>query len=137
MTPTEPRGGEGLKRFPDDVKDVQSRFVIIHQLRASADIQDAEITRTMGRKATTDRAALMREAADALERLLSRPPIVHGWPEREDEVERLSKVYAEATGYYVQFHRGLSSPSSDEIRKGIRAVLAALPAAPLTDGVGG
>ena len=44
----------------------------------------------------------------------------------EDDVERLSKVYAEATGYYVPFHRGLSSPSADSIRKGIRAVLAAI-----------
>jgi hypothetical protein len=38
-------------------------------------------------------------------------------------VERISKIYAEATGYYVPFHSGLSSESSDLIRKGIRAVL--------------
>jgi hypothetical protein len=38
-------------------------------------------------------------------------------------IERLSKVYAEATGYYVPFHRGLSSVSADQIRKGIAAVV--------------
>lgn len=42
-----------------------------------------------------------------------------------NEVDRLAQVYAEATGYYVPFHRGLSSPSADKIREGIRAVLAA------------
>ena len=41
----------------------------------------------------------------------------------DDQVERASKAYAIATGYYVEFHRGLSSPSSDNIRKGVRAAL--------------
>jgi hypothetical protein len=42
----------------------------------------------------------------------------------EAEVEELSKIFAEASGYYVPFHRGLSSPSADKLRAGIRAVLA-------------
>jgi hypothetical protein len=41
----------------------------------------------------------------------------------EEMVEELSKAYADATGYYVPFHRGLSSESADKIRTGIRAVL--------------
>ncbi|HEX8418966.1 MAG TPA: hypothetical protein VF638_03025 [Sphingomonas sp.] len=45
---------------------------------------------------------------------------------RERDVDKLAKVYADATGYYVQFHRGLSSPSADKIREGVRAILAAL-----------
>ena len=44
----------------------------------------------------------------------------------EGEVERAAKAYAEATGYYVEFHRGLSSPSADKIRTGIRAALSAI-----------
>lgn len=43
----------------------------------------------------------------------------------ETEVEIASKAYADATGYYVEFHRGLSSPSADQIRKGVRAALEA------------
>ncbi len=46
-----------------------------------------------------------------------------------DAVERASKAYAEATGYYVDFHPGLSSASADKIRTGIRAALSALPTA--------
>jgi hypothetical protein len=41
----------------------------------------------------------------------------------DEQVEVASKAYAEATGYYVPFHRGLSSPSSDKIREGMRAAL--------------
>lgn len=47
-------------------------------------------------------------------------------PDQGEETERLAKVYADATGYYVPFHAGLKSESSDQIRAGIRAVLAAL-----------
>lgn len=59
----------GLRQFDAGTTDVQSRYVIVHQLRASADIQSAAITRNMGRPATTDRAELMRRAADVIERL--------------------------------------------------------------------
>jgi hypothetical protein len=41
-------------------------------------------------------------------------------------VERFSKIFADASGYYVPFHRGLSSPSADKLRAGVRAILAAL-----------
>lgn len=56
--------------------------------------------------------------------------------EQVDEamVEDLAKAYAKATGYYVQFHKGLSSPSSDKIRTGIRAIHAALAAVKPDDG---
>jgi hypothetical protein len=43
----------------------------------------------------------------------------------EDAVECAAKAYAKATGYYVEFHRGLSSASADKIRAGIRAALQA------------
>lgn len=41
----------------------------------------------------------------------------------DELVERCAKAYADATGYYVEFHRGLSSVSADKIRTGIRAAL--------------
>jgi len=41
-------------------------------------------------------------------------------------IERAAQAYAEATGYYVQFHRGLSSPSADKIREGMRAAIEAM-----------
>lgn len=43
-----------------------------------------------------------------------------------DLVEQVAKAYADATEYYVTFHRGLRSPSADRIRAGARAVLALL-----------
>ena len=58
-----------LERFPDDVKNVQSRIVIVHQLRASADIQDYATKRDTGWADTSDRATLMRKAADTIEAL--------------------------------------------------------------------
>jgi hypothetical protein len=56
--------------FPPDTVDVQSRYVIVHQLRASADIQDAQTKRETGWADTSDRACLMRKAADTLDALL-------------------------------------------------------------------
>lgn len=41
-------------------------------------------------------------------------------------VESMCKAFADATGYYVPFHRGLSSPSADKLRAGMRAALAAV-----------
>lgn len=61
----------------------------------------------------------------------------NGSPSREALMHDMAQVYADATGYsenYVQFHRGLSSPSADKIRTGIAAVLAALER-PITAGV--
>jgi hypothetical protein len=49
-----------------------------------------------------------------------------GWNITDDDVEDACKAYADATGYYVPFHRGLSSESSDKMRKGMRAALKAL-----------
>ena len=43
----------------------------------------------------------------------------------EAMVEAASAAYAEETGYYVLFHPGLRSASSNEIRRGIRAALSA------------
>lgn len=65
---------EGLRTFPTETTDVQSRFVIAHQLRASADIQDDETKRETGWATTSDRAGLMREAADTIERLAALQP---------------------------------------------------------------
>lgn len=58
--------------FPPDTVDVQSRYVIVHQLRASADIQDAQTKRETRWADTSDRACLMRKAADALDALLAK-----------------------------------------------------------------
>jgi hypothetical protein len=45
----------------------------------------------------------------------------------DDEVVNAACVaYAKATGYYVEFHKGLSSASSDEMRKGMRAAIDAI-----------
>jgi hypothetical protein len=43
-----------------------------------------------------------------------------------DLIEAMARAYAEANGYYVDFHPGLSSPSADKIRSGMTAALAAL-----------
>lgn len=43
-----------------------------------------------------------------------------------EKVEIAAKAYAEATGYYTQFHAGLDAPSANLIRTGIRAALSAL-----------
>ena len=63
---------EVAETFPPDTVDVQSRYVIVHQLRASADIQDAQTKRETGWADTSDRACLMRKAADALDALLAK-----------------------------------------------------------------
>lgn len=70
---TDTTAGEGVRMFGPEVENVQSRYIIVHQLRASAEIQSAEVTERMGRKATTDRASLMREAADLIEALAAQP----------------------------------------------------------------
>jgi len=76
LTPVE---GAGLERFADDVTDVHSRIIIVHQLRASAEIQDRQTKKETGWADTNDRATLMREAADAIERLaLSTPATAQG-----------------------------------------------------------
>jgi len=54
------------------------------------------------------------------------PLYAHPAQHEAGEVERAAKAYAEATGYYVPFHPGLSSVSADKIRTGIRAALAAV-----------
>lgn len=77
--PVEPVAGKDaamaavLETFPPDKEGVQSRFILVHQLRASAGIQDAATKRETGWATTSDRAELMRRAADALERLAARP----------------------------------------------------------------
>lgn len=63
---------EAAEMFPPDTVDVQSRYVIVHQLRASADIQDAQTKRETGWADTSDRACLMRKAADALDAMLAK-----------------------------------------------------------------
>ncbi len=44
----------------------------------------------------------------------------------KDEAEVAAEAYAKATNYYGNFHRGLSSPSADNIRRGVRAALEAV-----------
>jgi hypothetical protein len=82
-----------LKRFGPEVRGVQSRYVLVHQLRASADIQDTQTKRETGCATTSDRASLMREAANALEVLLSEieglKAEVDGWKEAYDRATRL------------------------------------------------
>ena len=56
-----------VERFGEDVQDVQSRIIIAHQLRASADIQDKQTKAETGWADTSDRAQLMRRAADKIE----------------------------------------------------------------------
>lgn len=43
--------------------------------------------------------------------------------ETDEMVEAACAVYAKATGYYVEFHRGLRSESADKMRLGMRAAL--------------
>lgn len=76
--------GEGLAAFSPEDTNLQSRYVVVHQLRASADIQDVETKRETGWATTSDRAQLMRKAADVIERLaaLASPPV----SEREREL---------------------------------------------------
>lgn len=62
-------GREALEQFPMGKSDVLSRFVLVHQLRASANIQDRETKHKTGWADTSDRATLMRKAADTIERL--------------------------------------------------------------------
>lgn len=45
-------------------------------------------------------------------------------------IDTACEAYAKATGYYTQFHRGLSSPSADKMREGMRAALATLSTLP-------
>jgi len=40
-----------------------------------------------------------------------------------DARETAAKAFADATGYYVPFHAGLSSVSADKMRKGINAAI--------------
>jgi len=65
----------GLERFADDVADVHSRIVIVHQLRASAAIQDRQTKKETGWADTNDRATMMRKAADTIERLALSTPV--------------------------------------------------------------
>jgi hypothetical protein len=74
----------------------------------------------------------LKDALDLLVRALalSRPPGA-GVPEpTPDEIEVACAAYAKATGYYVEFHRGLSSESSDRMRKGMRAAFLAIRSGP-------
>ena len=82
----------GLDVFGDEVTDVQSRYIIVHQLRASADIQDTETKRKTGWATTSDRASLMRKAADTIERLalLSARPLALGSGEVEEALSCLA-----------------------------------------------
>lgn len=46
--------------------------------------------------------------------------------DKPEVVEDAAAAYAKKTGYYVEFHKGLKSVSSDKIRDGIRAAIEAL-----------
>jgi hypothetical protein len=46
----------------------------------------------------------------------------------DEQVETACKAFADATDYYIKFHRGLSSASFDRMRVGMRAALAKLRA---------
>lgn len=47
----------------------------------------------------------------------------------QENIETACKAFADATGYYVPFHRGLKSESADMMRKGMCAALTALSSA--------
>lgn len=49
-------------------------------------------------------------------------------PRGDPEIEAMCKAFADATGYYVEFHRGLRSVSSDKYRVGMKAAIEALRA---------
>lgn len=49
-------------------------------------------------------------------------------PRGDPAIEAMCKAFAEATGYYVEFHLGLRSASSDKYRIGMKAALDALTA---------
>jgi DNA invertase Pin-like site-specific DNA recombinase len=46
----------------------------------------------------------------------------------DEQVETACEAYADATDYYIKFHRGLSSASSDRMRVGMRTALTKLQA---------
>ncbi len=46
-------------------------------------------------------------------------------PITDEMIEEFGKIFADASEYYVPFHRGLSSPSADKLRAGVKAVLEA------------
>jgi hypothetical protein len=58
---------------------------------------------------------------DRLRAIAQTAPII-----TDEAIETACAAYAKATGYYVEFHRGLSSESSDRMRAGMRAAMSAL-----------
>jgi len=64
---------EDVARFSEPFDGMLSGIVIVHQLRASAAIQDQATKRQTGWADTSDRAGLMREAASVIEALASSP----------------------------------------------------------------
>ena len=56
------------------------------------------------------------------------------WPDA-DAIERAAKAFSDASGYYVPSHPGLSWPSADKLRAGIRAALKATELADLRNRV--
>lgn len=88
-TPTQPldigKLKEMLARFDADETGMQSRIILVHQLRAGADILDRETKRETGWADTSDRAARARKAADAIELLA----------ERVERLEAALKPFAE------------------------------------------
>ncbi len=69
--------------------------------------------------------AQVTEARSAVEAAMSQAGDVAQSP-TDEQVETACVAYAKATGYYVEFHRGLSSVSLDRIRAGMRAALSAV-----------
>jgi hypothetical protein len=69
------------------------------------------------------------DAIDTINAALAASPAVPSSVEAlrvtDEMVEASCAVYAKATGYYVEFHSGLRSESSDRMRKAMRSVLEA------------
>ena len=82
-----------LRQFPPETTDVQSRYVIVHQLRASADIQDGQTKRETGWATTSDRADLMRRAADTIEAIIAFRLVEEASPVGGGVRERLARAF--------------------------------------------
>lgn len=122
-----------LKRFGPEVTGVQSRYVLVHQLRASADIQDTQTKRKTGWATTSDRASLMREAANALEVLLSE---IEGLKAERDDYRlraaelkgKCDSLFSINTALNEEVKRHLRTQAPDSWRPDREAIMAIIDA---------
>ena len=109
-----------LKRFDAPFDDMHSDIIIVHQLRESANIQDDATKRETGWATTSDRAQLMRRAADTIEALAALPNPVSdtrdlGIQEEREALELAAQMVESYDGPRCSASR-LRSVLADEIR---------------------